>query len=440
MALSYDKASQTQLPRLRAECHALFDACAAVFFRPRATDAFEKLRVQLKRNVLRCKRPASAHSHPTYGSAKTMDPLHALFDRDGVSNILHAGLHQGDRPALGRAWMPHKSFGDRHGRWPSRVAQLFPYGEQDTVNALLDLLDRQILFGPLGILNELLFICRTVVFPVLLAERNRARVIRAIVTLLDPEQRRGVASGMPWYGGGGHAMFTTAVGFLHIVFFGPGGVPGEAKTLYAGHERMLLTAIISGLEDVPDEQHEMAILAPIAIDIYHRMGVLFPFGIVMPARIVNWVRAEGEKLRPCFSRILLMLVSQTVKRRRCSAPGCGLAELEGGGGQSFQMCARCQVPRYCSKECQLRHWKGMQTDASRSLRHKDVCPVLCKVDAKSCINLTFEEFEVNYAAVAGGFTHDEKLVLNEFATTVGREFGYIFNDAELQTFPALNDA
>ncbi|EJD39435.1 hypothetical protein AURDEDRAFT_171435 [Auricularia subglabra TFB-10046 SS5] len=437
MNIRYDQASQAHLPRMRSECHALFDACAAVLFRPRLSQDFDKLRAQMERNVLACERPASCHIHPLFRSATAVDPLNALFD--GVSQVMHAGLYQGNRPALGRAWMPHRTFGDKHGRWPSRVGQLFPYGEKATVDALLDVLDRDILFGPLGILNELLVISRTVVLPALLPDRNRGRVIRAVAKLLVPTQLREIARTMPWYAGGDRAMFPAAVGFLRVTFYGPGAVPGEAKELCSGNECRLLTAVIAGLENVKDEDYEMTILVYVAVDIYAHLGVLYPSKrFVVPERILNWAAAQRAKTQGSFSRILLQLVSQTVKRRRCAASDCRRSEHESGDGTSFSMCARCKVPRYCSKECQARDWKGVQSDADGSLPHKRVCPVLCKVDAINYFDLPIEEFDVRYADVARDFSPEDKLALNEFATVVGRDFGYIFGSDDLRTFPSVD--
>ncbi|EJD32398.1 hypothetical protein AURDEDRAFT_178534 [Auricularia subglabra TFB-10046 SS5] len=310
-------------------------------------------------NRRRCKRPEAEHDLLFTTEAESVDYLHAILD--GLSQLIHTGLHQGERSAVGRASMPHKAFGDKLGRWPSRIEQLFPFGEKETVDALLDLCDLQVSGGPLGILNELLFISRTIVFPILLADWNRMRIVRLLARQTDPVQLGETAKTSPWLVEGENALLTSAIGFLQILHFGPNAVPGEAQELYTSGESVLLPSIVACLQNVPDDDRAMYILGPIAIDMYVRMGG--PPGIEMPMRIVNWVRAQSEKMTPSFARTLSMLISQTVKRRRCAAPGCGAAELD-GGGKPFQMCSRCKVPRYCSKECQARDWKGTAADVA----------------------------------------------------------------------------
>lgn len=45
----------------------------------------------------------------------------------------------------------------------------------------------------------------------------------------------------------------------------------------------------------------------------------------------------------------------------CGAPGCQATQRESGG--NLLMCSRCEERRYCSKDCQMKHWKS----------HKRVC-------------------------------------------------------------------
>lgn len=424
VTLSDDPGTQAHLPRLRAECHALFDACARTLLLPRTSDDYEKLRTLMTTNRLRCRGPASNHNLPTVSP----DYLHAVLD--GLSQMIHAGLHQGERSAVGRASMPRKAFGDKLGRWPSHTGQLFPYGEKEAVDALLDLCDLQVSGGPLGILNELLCISRAIVFPVLLSERNRMRVVRLIARQTDPAQLRETSRSAPWLVEGDNALLTAAIGFLQILHFGPNALPGDAQELYKGSERILLSALCACLEEAPFDGRTMCVIGPIAIDVFVRAG--YPSGVNIPMRVVNLMRSKAEQMTPSFARTLSMLVSQTVKRRRCAAPGCGVAELE-ASGKPFSTCSRCRVPRYCTKECQARDWKG-----AAGLPHKKVCPVLCKLDAQSCVDLEYAQFEAKYNTASRALTREDNLVLNEFAITLGRQYGYIFNEAELRAFPGAN--
>ncbi|EJD39437.1 hypothetical protein AURDEDRAFT_171437 [Auricularia subglabra TFB-10046 SS5] len=77
-----------------------------------------------------------------------------------------------------------------------------------------------------------------------------------------------------------------------------------------------------------------------------------------------------------------------------------------------------------------------EAGAGRTLPHKKTCPVLCKVDAQACVGLPHAEFEAMYSVAARGFTRDDKLVLNEFSTTFGREYGA--GTGLRETAPALH--
>ncbi|KAF9058131.1 hypothetical protein BJ165DRAFT_1425854 [Panaeolus papilionaceus] len=58
--------------------------------------------------------------------------------------------------------------------------------------------------------------------------------------------------------------------------------------------------------------------------------------------------------------------------RACSGPGCDLSFKE--KASSYKTCAGCSTVGYCSRECQLRHWKADADDS-----HKRDCKLLAKI-------------------------------------------------------------
>ncbi|EJD33490.1 hypothetical protein AURDEDRAFT_131657 [Auricularia subglabra TFB-10046 SS5] len=284
---------QSHLSLLRAQSHALFDSCVKTLLLPRRD--FDRLRARLATNRSRCQDRHSTDDQ-TFGTGY----LHTLVD--GLSQVIHAGLHQGERSAVSRASKPDKPFGDKQGRWPSRVEQLFPYGKAEAVDALLDLCDLCISAAPLGILNEFLWVSRSVVLSVLLARPDRIRIAQVLAQQIDPARLREIATTAPWLAKGDNELLASAVGFLQTVHFGPGAVPGDALELFAGAGDALVLAITARLRETSVSDPAIRVLGPIAMDLYTRTG--FPPGITLPAHVIAWARAESESTKITFAHVL----------------------------------------------------------------------------------------------------------------------------------------
>ncbi|EJD39445.1 hypothetical protein AURDEDRAFT_171446 [Auricularia subglabra TFB-10046 SS5] len=412
------------LPRLRAECHVLFDACIRALFLPRAQNDFDKLRLSLAMKHRRCTRPGCKPERPGTG----INYLRVFLDTLG--QVVHSGLHLGEGSAVERASMTNKAFSDRQGRWPSRVSQLFPYGEQATVDALLDLANLFISASPLGLVNELLMVCRPVLLPLLLADGNRKRMLSYLVRVLDPRERPALERAAPWLFGHGKPLFTTATAFIHAVRSGPNAVPCEGPQFFASRERTLLRVATDIIDTLDDADNAMTLLAPFALDLCKKLGPPTP----VPARAWEWTRAQREQYQPAFAPILFSMITQLAHRRRCAAVECARSELQtDDSGKRLQHCARCKVPRYCSKECQAADWHG----AGDVVPHRVVCAVLCKIAGQASARLTQEEFAGHYASAVRDFTPDDYVALNAFATTLGQLFGHTFSAEEVATFPPV---
>mmetsp|Transcript_17840 Transcript_17840/g.38921 ORF Transcript_17840/g.38921 Transcript_17840/m.38921 type:complete len:186 (-) Transcript_17840:171-728(-) len=64
------------------------------------------------------------------------------------------------------------------------------------------------------------------------------------------------------------------------------------------------------------------------------------------------------------------------KRKMCSSPDCPHkgALAEAGGRFDMKKCAKCKQAYYCSRECQMRHWKS---------GHRRECKELCAAASAS---------------------------------------------------------
>jgi hypothetical protein len=76
------------------------------------------------------------------------------------------------------------------------------------------------------------------------------------------------------------------------------------------------------------------------------------------ARVVSFDAHTGRYTVALDDGKELSLKPECVARARCAAAGCASEEAS-------SVCSRCQVVRYCSRECQRTDWKA----------HKPVCTV-----------------------------------------------------------------
>ncbi|EJD39633.1 hypothetical protein AURDEDRAFT_146542 [Auricularia subglabra TFB-10046 SS5] len=78
-----------------------------------------------------------------------------------------------------------------------------------------------------------------------------------------------------------------------------------------------------------------------------------------------------------------------------------------GHDTHFNACQRCQLSRYCGRECQLADWKH-----GEPVRHRAVCPLLARIRWATNPDMPYDEFEA--ALVAQEFTRDEMIMLSLF--------------------------
>ncbi|EJD34087.1 hypothetical protein AURDEDRAFT_176857 [Auricularia subglabra TFB-10046 SS5] len=407
LALVDDPNARAELPRLRAECHEIFDTSMRTLLLPRTSADLRNLRARLALNRRRC------NISTCVDDPEAPAPLDYMADFfGGLLHVADAGLSQGERSAVGRASMPHKPFSDKQRRWPSGAEQLLPYGGKAAVDALLDLDDRQFSGGgPFCILTCLFAVARELVLPPVLADANtRSRLLRIILRdLKHKHPGGGVETDVP---------FRNVLSFLSVVHHAPNAAPADGSALFAGYERALMPPLIAGLANLPAGGIERGILTSAIVHLYVSAG--FPREVEIPAGVFEWMCSDTNDPDLSFGHLLGVVVLHLSRSRRCANLDCGMSELE-LGGRPFRMCSRCKVPRYCSKTCQQRDWNQRSGHP-----HKTVCRALCVVDAKACSSYPeIARFaESKYVDAARGLSPEDKHVLRGFVEATRRKFGF----------------
>lgn len=393
----------SHVPRLRQDCHRLFDDCVLVFLAPRTLDDV----VRLHRVAVMCDR----HRTQTDGS-----PIQRLgVFLDSVEAIVSLGLHAGDQPPSIRALNTLKSFASRSGRWPARLQQLLPFGPEQAVSRLVELAEPRVAGGPIAMLTHCVIMARTAVLPVVLADAYRSRLVAVLRKSLTMD-----ATKSRWR----EDPRSVVVGFVDGISRGPGALPRDFELLVAGSELELYRAVCAAVTTAPESFGVLDILADMCQKLYLTLGAHTPDARdvpPLPALVEEYLIKAAEPMtrEKAYARLVHTLIRQAGLAPRCAAPGCDASALLYGDCAKLQLCSRCRVTRYCSKACQARAWKDDKPP------HKAVCAVLCKFDAHQYVQGPLGGFDEQYARVLPQLSDDEVEVFNKWLTARRDEFGTI---------------
>ncbi|EJD38220.1 hypothetical protein AURDEDRAFT_116573 [Auricularia subglabra TFB-10046 SS5] len=357
-------ADPARLPRLRADCHAVFDACLTLlctWFRVR--DDFALL-LLLASNTARC--PIHGRRITRLEAASSTLPLE-FYNTTWI--ILTTALDAGSKAPAMRV-LSNKSFSDRAGRWPSKIDMLFPLGVEDTVSALLEFGERFSSPAPMSVFKDILWIARSIVWPVIISEPYRRRFLTIIITLIDPANGAKTYPDTHWL----HVLpvIELAAGLLRTIRDGPDSLLGEHKQFVRGDAELLFNAIVPTFDKLPDSSPLFGELA----SWYRLLHDDLPAGKKpLPKRVVQFLYEHQGVGKPEFEISVLAMVVHLVRTRICSF--CGLLALHNDGGKALSLCAGCKVVLYCSKPCQKQHWQGK----GDRVPHKAVCAILPRLNA-----------------------------------------------------------
>ncbi|EJD42876.1 hypothetical protein AURDEDRAFT_168124 [Auricularia subglabra TFB-10046 SS5] len=390
------------VPRLREECHELFDRCVLLFMTPRAPD-----------KVAQAQRAASQCRQHRLRADMTINKR-LMIILDSVESIVTMALYAGDQSPAARAINTKKAFSNRSGQWPSRLEQLLPLGAEQGVAWLLDLSELRIAGGPLGMLANCVIMARDVVLPVVLSDAHRPRVVSILCKTLTMN---------PWKSPWNNEPRSVAMAFIDAVNRGPGAVPRHFDLLVSGSEMTVYRAMCQAVCDAPDTPDSQGWLHPLVMcctKLHIVLNAQSDEPLPLPPKRVQQHLQEtvfNKDEKDAYPLLVHMLIKQAADVARCAGPGCGVATLQGGNLSKFQVCARCRIPRYCSKACQARAWK------TGTPPHKAVCAVLCKFDAHKNVGGPHSTFEEAYARTLGQLSGREIDVFNAWLTECREEFG-----------------
>ncbi|EJD48384.1 hypothetical protein AURDEDRAFT_162347 [Auricularia subglabra TFB-10046 SS5] len=299
--------------------------------------------------------------------------------------------------------------------------------------------------APLTVLNAILLVARPKVLPYISTGSAQARFLYVLAQMLHtnvvdiPEGWEGEPPVRP----AGDPLFPLAhsecrdlilgasVGLLDILAHGHDGTTHDHVAFFAGHERPAFHAIFAALRDDKELRE-----CPAPLEALLRFaGYLFKkldlppsfYDGVLQERPPPDVSAADANYAKAVQHHLILLC----KQRGCSSPGCGKT-VHDNGGRPFPTCANCKAVQYCSRACQQRDWKTGQ------YRHKDICPLLCRLLAEASIEMGLQEF-------ARAFEHalpdqmGERIPLWQWAFCAGLLHGEEESQALKRQFKVIND-
>ncbi|EJD45532.1 hypothetical protein AURDEDRAFT_137213 [Auricularia subglabra TFB-10046 SS5] len=347
------------------------------------------------------------------------DPRELLLSM--LCEILFACLYGSDQPSDGhaarspvsRAFNSHKPFRSAKGTWPTRIEQLFPFGPENTVTALVEACCTLASRCPLYVLTALLELARPRIWDILLQPENHQRISWAISSTL--------LLGVP----GGFEQLE-----LHPEFTPAGcSIPArwaEARWLRDGKGLQAASALLYSLRagnySQPDDILRFAgayapLLGPaltIALEHYRTTQTECD---ALECYYHMFQRAMAvQKLRPVFGEDALMFVIDGVPRdlavlrivrlamnwlllsRRCAGPGCARTMIDriDDVDKPLSTCARCRLTRYCSKGCQQADWK-----AGAPVPHRQLCSLLSRLREIGDLDAMTEEQYVQFIEQSG---------------------------------------
>ncbi|EJD38230.1 hypothetical protein AURDEDRAFT_172735 [Auricularia subglabra TFB-10046 SS5] len=318
--------------------------------------------------------------------------------------IVDAALRIGGKAPSKRAHS-NKSFGDHLGRWPSDVSQLFPLGERDTVCALLTFAETYTCPSPIFLLASLVHLARGIVWPILTSEPNRRRLLLILVALLTPSTDRPRWLSDP--------STPVELGqFLAHIRAGPDSRGLEYRQLVGDDSEILLTAIASALDKLPDSSAAVPEFSFWCSILYHDL----PKGKVPPPqRALDWVGSYMRTKPPSLGLTLESTVACLKRVRACVC--CGISSLRKEDAKALSFCAGCKVALYCSRSCQKQHWQGNGDSTS----HRAICPILRRIDGLHTYDgKNPEAFVDAFREIEPGLTADETKLLKQWISETRR--------------------
>ncbi|EJD37139.1 hypothetical protein AURDEDRAFT_173773 [Auricularia subglabra TFB-10046 SS5] len=374
--------------RLRTRHHDLWDACMRSLTVPRSGSQNAALRQRLQDNINNCSRRLPGDPHEELSVFFVSDPLQQfrMLLCNCLSNCLYGVDHSSGNLAtvVKRANNPHKRFCSASRAWPTRISQLFPYGPERTVAALIDACCAFTDTGALWILNAVLRLARPLIWDAILQPDNCLRLTWFITATLllslssDPTHTAKIAALAPpgcsppsdiaeaeWLRAGEEA--DAIIAFLGTVRVGPYSHPDDPER-FATACGELVTGRLRYAFRVAAEYHKPTM--------YRRWLAFQQYIVRLGTHAVARTRVPYSDLIAHIQcnprdRTILSIVRLALNllplHRRCAGAGCTrtMFDLE-EEGKPLSTCGKCKLFCYCCRECQRADWRT---------GHKQLCPI-----------------------------------------------------------------
>lgn len=403
------------LEELRDSHPRFWDSCLAFVTARRTKDDLPALRQQLHTNERQCPHRAG-HLMQEH---LLEDPVHVLVD--ALYQMLLACLAFGQHPMVNRR-KAAKGFGTKHGRWPETPRKLFPSGEQPVVEMHTFWMSLRFSVSPLAVLGCTLLVARPHVLPHLVTPGQiPARLIYVVSQMLhrDLSQRPQGWEGNPPVDPAGDpklpladpdaraGLIDTGVSFLRAIIDGVESGMSDFAPFFFGYQHVIFHAMQAASRTLtPTDPNFICLIRYINL-----MVTVYKVSLPVDSRVsAAWPKETANTAPPSMAEVTLLNLTQLAKARTCTGPGCGKV-VQDNGGKPFSICSRCKSVCYCGAECQQRAWK------SAKYRHKDICPILCRLLAAASLSMPTAEFTAAFHRALE--KEDQKTLFQWSATSSG---------------------
>ncbi|KZV98370.1 hypothetical protein EXIGLDRAFT_763670 [Exidia glandulosa HHB12029] len=359
---------------LRQRHHELLTTIMNFLTTPRSDEDLNILRDSLLHASCACPLRSQHASSPVSAGDTTGDALQALAYT--ISAVLEAAPD-----------MLRTQLFSRKGLWPRSPTDLLPRPPQETLTSLLAWADRAERSQrrtqtrvACNILHLLLTVCRPELLPELFVHETRLLCIDIMVRQL-------VAAAADI---GNNAMsespllcIETVVDVFHIITYGLGSQTDDWAVFAWDSEPRLIRALDAAWHCV-DETTHLDLKSMIMI-LQNYLATLTGRYELLSQPILDAFQAISSSA-DIYMHIyfLLKAVDGSVE---CNYLECRkhTRDIEGG---RLRKCGSCRLTRYCSRECQKRHW------VAQPLPHRLICPALTEIFQFAPLSISSAAFGV----------------------------------------------
>ncbi|KZW03335.1 hypothetical protein EXIGLDRAFT_828690 [Exidia glandulosa HHB12029] len=375
-ALFRDETRQSAIAlALQRKHHGLLTSIMSYFTAPRDEAGMTALDALLEWNLSMCERRAS---HRAWD-----------FSTVRVSDAALQTLSQPVRVCLRlSSKLVRKQLFSRRGLWPQSLDDLIPYGPRQSVASLLRWLDRSgrltdwmplTAFAPF--FRDVFNICRHEFIPEFLHDATlRTRFVDIICQQLNTatfafiNQLYSPSLALD--------RMQATVTVFNEVCVGVGSSVTAGIDIVDGLQARLLPALeiaFACADPLVVPKLTRSLLAA-QLGVHHSMGS----GHQVPQRLANvYTALQGSERGihlDVYNRLKFLEMDVL-----CRAPDCRKHSRDTQAGK-LQLCAGCRVLKYCSRECQKRHWSTQYSP------HKPLCVRLKKLFAVAPLALKYPAF------------------------------------------------